>query len=213
MQAKNQFKQYKEREAKIFEIVHNLCQYSTTSRFEALSKRESSYYTGTSQDQQSLEQNFEELDIADLVSVQIQDFINLLEICQIKLEKQRQLDAEMTIQRMITLNQRNLLDDSQLVSFFRTLEAIDISQYFQTADIILKRYNRPRLIACFKQIARFQRQIKLGIVHEIYVNIDHLEEYAGYIQNICSERIKAYTTHYQAIFFSESGIFGRNKNT
>lgn len=88
-----------------------------------------------------------------------------------------QLDAEITLQRMIILNQRNLLDDSQLVSFFKTLEATDISQYFQTEDIILNRYNHPKLIAHFKQIPRFQRQIKLGIVHEIYVNTNHPKEY------------------------------------
>lgn len=48
---------------------------------------------------------FKDLNTADLVSVQIYDFVKLTELCQVKTEKSKQLDAELTIQRMVTLNQ------------------------------------------------------------------------------------------------------------
>lgn len=67
--------------------------------------------------------------------------------------------------------------------------------------MILNRFNRPKLITCFKEIPKFQRQIKLGIVHEIYVNTDHPEKYTGYIPNVCSEKLKSYATRYQTVFF------------
>lgn len=99
------------------------------------------------------------------------------------------------------LNQRNLLDDSHMLSFFKSLETSNIFQYFQTADIIQTRNSHLRLITCFKQIPNFFQQIKVGIVYEIFVNTDHPEEYTRFITNICSERIKAYTTFFQTVFY------------
>lgn len=61
--------------------MHSLCQYSTASRSEALSQKEESFYTGSSKDQQTLKKIFEEFDTADLVSIQIHNFITLLELC------------------------------------------------------------------------------------------------------------------------------------
>lgn len=127
------------------------------------------------------------------------------------MEKARQLDAELTIQRMVTLNQQNLIEDSQLVAFFKNLEAIDISFFFEKEELILNKFNRLRLIICFKEIPRFQKQIKLGIVHEIYVNTDRPEEYTGYIPNICSERLRSYATKYQTVFFRIWSIWEERK--
>lgn len=137
----------------------------------------------------------------DMVSVQIQDFCNLLELCRIKNEKQRQLYTELTIQKMITLNQQNLIEDGQLVAFFRNLEVTDITAMFNKSDIILNKFQKPRLITCFNEIPLFQRYIKLGIVHEIYVNTNHLEEFVGHIPQICSDRLRTYATRYQTVFF------------
>lgn len=102
---------------------------------------------------------------------------------------------------MVTLNQQNLIEDNQLAAFFKNLEATYITSFFEKEELILNKFNRPRLITCFKKIPRFQRQIKLGIVHEIYVNTDHPEEYTGYIPNVCSGRLQSYATKYQTIFF------------
>lgn len=65
----------------------------------------------------------------------------------------------------------------------------------------MNRNNHPRLIARFRQIPYLQKQIKMGLVHEIFVNTDHSEEYLGFIPNPCSDRIKAYTNRYQAVFY------------
>lgn len=65
----------------------------------------------------------------------------------------------------------------------------------------MNRNNHPRLITYFKQIPHYQQQINIGLVHEIFVNIDHPEEYLGFIPNLCSDWIKAYITRYQAIFY------------
>lgn len=125
LQAKQQLQQSKEREAQISDLVHFLCQYSTTARSDSLFVQEARYFPGTSVEQQSRRKIYDELELADLVSVQLQDFVNLLDLCQIKTEK-RQMDAEITLQKMIMLNQRNLLDDSHMLSFFKSLETSNI---------------------------------------------------------------------------------------
>lgn len=127
LQAKQQLRHDTEREAQMSNLTQSLCQYSTTTQSETLFSQKASFFSGTSSEQQSLKKIFEELDLADLVSIQVQDFIPLLELCQINTEKKRQLKAEITFQQMITLNQRNLLDDSQLLAFFKTLESSDIT--------------------------------------------------------------------------------------
>lgn len=74
----------------------------------------------------------------------------------------------MTVQHIINLNQHNLLENSQLVAFFKNLEKVDISSYFAKEELIHNKFDRPWLIDCFKEIPKYQKQLKLGIVHEVY---------------------------------------------
>lgn len=53
LQAKQQLQQSKEREAQISDLVHFLCQYSTTARSDSLFVQEARYFPGTSVEQQS----------------------------------------------------------------------------------------------------------------------------------------------------------------
>lgn len=56
-------------------------------------------------------------------------------------------------------------------------------------------------MACFHEIPSYQRQIRLEIVYEVYVNTNHPEEYTGFIPDICSSRVKKYTSRFQNTFF------------
>lgn len=89
----------------IKDSVNTLCQYSTTLKSEALIQSEKTSYQGTSTEQQKLKAIIKEVNNSDIANVQIAEFVKLLEICQITTAKSRQLEAEVTIQRMITLNQ------------------------------------------------------------------------------------------------------------
>lgn len=97
------------------------------------------------------------MDTADLESVRIFDFLELLKVYKIQNDRVKLFDAEVTVQHMITLNQQNLLEDSQLMTFFKNLEAMDITSYFEKEEMILNKYNRPRLLACFNEIPHYQR--------------------------------------------------------
>lgn len=191
LQFKDQHMQNQEREVKIINLVQSFCQYSTTHRSDALARREEGYYTGFSREHTILREIFSELDTADMVNIQIQDFVSLLEICRIKREKSRQLEAVLPIQKMIKLNQQTLIEDNLLVSFFKLMEETDISSFFSRDDLIFNQFNRPRLVAYYREISQFQRQIKVGIVHEIYVNTNHPEEYTGYIPKLCLKQLRS----------------------
>lgn len=131
LQQHAQIQELLEQQAKTESLLKNLCQYSTTTRSNALNKREDELFSGTSEDQKKLKKIFSSLDIGDLVSFRIPDFLNLLKLHKIQNERVKKLDAEMTVQHMITLNQQNLLEDNQLVDFFKNLEATDIFSYFK----------------------------------------------------------------------------------
>lgn len=90
--------------------------------------------------------------------------------------------------------------DSQLVSFFKNIEATDIFSYFNKEELILNQYKRPRLQACYNEIPSYQRQLILGICHEVYINTRHPEEYKGFIPNLCSSKAKEYTTKFRTNF-------------
>lgn len=72
-----------------------------------------------------------------MISIRIPDFLELIKLHNIQNEWVKQLDAEMVVHHMITLNQQNMLEDTQLVAFFRNIEATDISSYFQKEELIL----------------------------------------------------------------------------
>lgn len=55
--------------------------------------------------------------LSDLVSLPIPEFCYLLEQYQVNSEKARQLEAELTVQKMINLNQQQMIGDSQLRVF------------------------------------------------------------------------------------------------
>lgn len=135
------------------------------------------------------------------MSIRIPDFLEIIKLYNIQNEKMKQLEAETTIQHMITLNQQNLLEDSQLVGFFRNLEVTDISSYFEKEELILNKFKRPRLMARFNEIPSYQRQIRHGIVHEICVNTNHPEEYTEFIPDICSTRVNKYASWFRNTFF------------
>lgn len=132
LQLQNQCKQHRKREATIIDLVQSLCLYSTINRSNALAQREEGFYTGSSREQQALREIFSKIDSADMVNVRIQDFVSLLEICKVKTEKSRRLEAELTIQKMVILNQQNLIEDSQLLSVFKSLEATNIAKNLVT---------------------------------------------------------------------------------
>lgn len=123
----------------------------------------------------------------------------------------KQLEAEMTVQHMITLNQQNLLEDSRLVAIFRNLEATDISTYFQKEELILNWNERSRLITCFEEIPKYRRQIRLGIVHEIYINTKQPEEYRGFIPEMYSRNAQEHSTSSKWSLCAKSGVFGRRE--
>lgn len=181
-------------------LVKGLCQYSITTRSEALNKRKEALFTETSKDQQKLREIFSNLHTSDMVSIWIPEFLELDKLYHIQTENTKQLDAKVTVQHMITLNQHNLLEDTQLVSFFKNLEDLDISSYFAKEELILNKFKRPRLLTCFKEIPKYQRHLHLGIIHEIYVNTDHPEEYKRYILGICSNKLREYFNRFQTIF-------------
>lgn len=135
-----------------------------------------------------------------MISVHIPNFLELLRIYKVQNEKVKQLEAEMTVQQMITLNQQNLLEDSQLVAFFKNIEVTDILSYFEKDLVLDMKFKRPRILACFREISKYQRHIRWGIVREIYINTSYPEDYQGYISDICSQKLREYTTRFRKNF-------------
>lgn len=135
-------------------IIKSLCQYSTNTRSEiTLSIRENELFKCSTKDQITLRNIFSNLETSDMVSVRIPDFLELLKVYKVRDDRTKQLEVEMTIQQMVTLNQQNLLEDSQLVAFFKNIESTDILAQFKKEDLVLDtKYKRPRILACFREI-------------------------------------------------------------
>lgn len=47
-------------------------------------------------------------------------------------------------------------------------------------------------MACFGEIPRYLKLLRLGIVRKVYVNTSHPEEYKGYIPKIYSNKLQEY---------------------
>lgn len=195
------YNQEKEKVQKISKLVHELCKYSTTTQSSALTQRMRDWFLGASQDQQQLRSTIQDMDLSDLVSLPIQEFCSLLEVCQVKTEKSRLLEAELTVQRMINLNQQLLIGIDQLRDFFKQLEATDIISLPQTHDLIWNKNKFRRIIFCYQDIRSCAKAISMGLVHEILVKSSHPEEYEDILPPICVQRIKAHSTKYQVNFF------------
>lgn len=61
----------------------------------------------------------QEMEIADLVNLPIQEFCKLTEQCKLQNDKARQLEAELTVHKMIGLNQQQMIGNHQLKEFFK----------------------------------------------------------------------------------------------
>lgn len=135
-------------------IIKSLCQYSTNTRSEiTLSIRENELFKCSTKDQITLRNIFSNLETSDMVSVRIPDFLELLKVYKVRDDRTKQLEVEMTVQQMVILNQQNLLEDSQLVAFFKNIESTDILAQFKKEDLVLDtKYKRPRILACFREI-------------------------------------------------------------
>lgn len=54
---------------------------------------------------------------------------------------------------------------------------------------------------CFQDIKLCQKAITIGLVHKIFVNSSHSEEYDDFIPSICAQRVRAYASRRQSNFF------------
>lgn len=117
------------------------------------------------------------MELSDLVSLPIQEFYLLLNQCQVNTEKVRQLEAELTVHKMINLNQQQMIRDIQLTNFFKQLEVTDVIALLQANFFIWNKNKSPRIITCYQYIKGCKKSISMGLVHEIFININHPEEY------------------------------------
>lgn len=135
-------------------IIKSLGQYSTNTRLEiTLSIRENELFKCSTKDQITLRNIFSNLETSDMVSIRIPDFLEFLKVYKVRDDRTKQLEVEMTVQQMVTLNHQNLLEDSQLVAFFKNIESTNILAQFKKEDLVLDtKYKRPRILACFREI-------------------------------------------------------------
>lgn len=156
----NHYTQEKEKVRLITKQVQELCQYSTTIQSSSFSHQIGEWFNGSTQEQQYLKRIVQDLKLSNLVSLPIQEFCSLLTHCQIATDKAKQLEAELTIQKMITLIQRNLMGDDQLKDFFKQRETTDIISLFQSHDLIWNKHKSLGLLHASK-ISRSARKQSL----------------------------------------------------
>jgi hypothetical protein len=182
------------------ELLAKLIEFSSTSKSHALELREAQLMSNESTEKKSIKEVFMELETSDLVNLRIQDFLDLTNFFEIKSDKTRELEAEMTVHNMINLYQQNLIDEERFLLFFKRLEDTDISSLFENEEIILNENKRPRLVACFQEVQKYKPHIRKGIVHEVYINTSHPEEFEGCLPDICKQKVMEYSSRFQTIF-------------
>jgi hypothetical protein len=188
----------KEDEAKT--LLGKVLDFSSTSRSSALDMREAQLLSNGSTEHRGIKEVFEHLHTSDLINLRIQDFLELTKFFEIKNDKTREYEAELTVQTMISLYQQNLVDEDRLLLFFKRLEDIEITTLFENEEVILNESKRPRVVACFQEIQKYKKHIRKGIVHEVYLNTNHPEEFEDCIPDICKTKVMEYANRFQTIF-------------
>lgn len=64
-----------------------------------------------------------------------------------------------------------------MTNFFKQLEVTYVIALLQANDLIWNKNKSPRIITSYQDIKSCKKSIFMGLVHEIFINTNHLEEY------------------------------------
>ncbi|KAG0453878.1 hypothetical protein HPP92_025182 [Vanilla planifolia] len=101
---------------------------------------------------------------------------------------------------MLELYQTNILDEEKLLQFFKQLEETNIINLFLNQEILYLSTESPRIIACYEEIPKYRQHLRRGIVHKVFLNTKHPEDYTGYISELCKNYLESYSTKFSTTF-------------